>query len=389
MTEDGNLWEVAVDAITGDVLAKSNWTSHEKTPNPVNDGSSYRVFEFPKQDPNDGPRTLITNPADSLASPFGWHDTNGVAGPEFTITQGNNAHAYSDRDNDNQPDLNSSPSGAAALGFDFAADYLDDQPQSYMDSTVTNLFYWCNMVHDLTYQYGFNEQAGNFQVNNYGRGGAGGDDVMCEAQDGSGTNNANFSTPADGRRPAADADVPVARPAVRHAERADGRRAARRPARTVATTRASRPHRPRPGSTARSMLVNDGTGTSTDGCQPFTVPGGRDRARRQHGDHHQPAVQPVRPRDQRPERGREGLVIAHNTAAEQPILNGAMSPPITIPVISIARDAGVAIKAGLPATGKVHRNVDRPVMRDASFRSETIFHEYGHGVSLRLTGGPR
>ena len=82
-------------------------------------------------------------------------------------------------------------------------------------------------------------------------------------------------------------------------------------------------------------------------------------------------------------------MIAHNTAAEQPILNGSMSPPITIPVISIARDAGVAIKAGLPATGKVHRNVDRPVMRDASFRSETIFHEYGHGVSLRLTGGPQ
>ena len=33
------------------------------------------------------------------------------------------------------------------------------------------------MVHDLSYQYGFNEQAGNFQVNNYGKGGAGGDDV--------------------------------------------------------------------------------------------------------------------------------------------------------------------------------------------------------------------
>ena len=82
-------------------------------------------------------------------------------------------------------------------------------------------------------------------------------------------------------------------------------------------------------------------------------------------------------------------MIAHNTAAEQPILNGSMSPPITIPVIAIARDAGIAIKAGLPATGKVHRNVDRPVMRDASFRSETIFHEYGHGVSLRLTGGPQ
>ena len=108
--EDGHLWEATVDAANGDVLSKSDWTSYEsKTPNPVNDGSSYRVFEFPKQDPNDGERTVVTNPADAFASPFGWHDTNGVAGPEFTTTQGNNAYAYSDRDNDNNPDPNSAP----------------------------------------------------------------------------------------------------------------------------------------------------------------------------------------------------------------------------------------------------------------------------------------
>ena len=100
----------------------------------------------------------MTNPADAFASPFGWHDTNGAAGPEFTTTQGNNAHAYSDRDNDNNPDPGSSPSGGPTLQFDFIADYFADQPQSYTDSTVTNLFYWCNMVHDLSYQYGFNER---------------------------------------------------------------------------------------------------------------------------------------------------------------------------------------------------------------------------------------
>ena len=67
---------------------------------------------------------------------------------------------------------------------------------------VTNLFYGCNTFHDIYYRYGFDEASGNFQVSNYGRGGVGGDDVRCEAQDGSGTNNANFSTPAnDGGRP--------------------------------------------------------------------------------------------------------------------------------------------------------------------------------------------
>ena len=66
---------------------------------------------------------------------------------------------------------------------------------------MTNLFYWNNVIHDVQYRYGFDEAAGNFQVNNYGRGGVGNDSVQAEAQDGSGTNNANFATPPDGSRP--------------------------------------------------------------------------------------------------------------------------------------------------------------------------------------------
>ncbi|MBK7226958.1 MAG: M36 family metallopeptidase [Saprospiraceae bacterium] len=66
---------------------------------------------------------------------------------------------------------------------------------------MTNLFYWNNLIHDVTYNHGFTEAAGNFQVNNYGRGGVGADDVRAEAQDGGGTCNANFGTPPDGSRP--------------------------------------------------------------------------------------------------------------------------------------------------------------------------------------------
>ena len=40
--------------------------------------------------------------------------------------------------------------------------------------------------------------SGNFQASNLGRGGAENDYVLADAQDGSGTNNANFATPADG-----------------------------------------------------------------------------------------------------------------------------------------------------------------------------------------------
>jgi hypothetical protein len=53
----------------------------------------------------------------------------------------------------------------------------------------------------LLLQPRFTETARNFQVNNFGRGGTGNDSVRAEAQDGSGTNNANFATPPDGSRP--------------------------------------------------------------------------------------------------------------------------------------------------------------------------------------------
>ena len=97
------------------------------------------------------------------------------------------------------PDAGSGPSGGAALNFDFPLN-LAQAPSTYRPAAVTNLFYWNNIIHDVQYQYGFDEAAGNFQINNYGRGGLGNDRVHAEAQDGGGTNNANFVTPPDGQR---------------------------------------------------------------------------------------------------------------------------------------------------------------------------------------------
>jgi len=56
---------------------------------------------------------------------------------------------------------------------------------------VTQLFYTSNMYHDLLYRLGFDELSGNFQQDNFGKGGLGGDAVICQAQDGSGTDNAS------------------------------------------------------------------------------------------------------------------------------------------------------------------------------------------------------
>lgn len=65
---------------------------------------------------------------------------------------------------------------------------------------VVQMFYVMNLHHDIMYNLGWTEQAFNMQNDNFGRGGAGGDRVRAEAQDSSGTNNANMLTPADGGR---------------------------------------------------------------------------------------------------------------------------------------------------------------------------------------------
>ena len=220
-------WMVSVDASTGRVLdvhdlvihdsaeATSAAVSHEDEaasetplvapPDPASDGARYRVYALPLESPNDGPRTLVQNPADTFSSPFGWHDTNGVAGAEATTTKGNNVHAYVDP----TPGGNQAPApalplmdadGGASLTFDHPLDF-SLPPAAWKDAAVTNLFYWNNIIQDVFYRYGFDEASGNFQTNQYGHSGTGNDSVQAEAQDGSGVNNANFATPADGSRP--------------------------------------------------------------------------------------------------------------------------------------------------------------------------------------------
>src|ERR687891_132615 len=144
VSED-HLWNATVDAATGELLARDDWVDHDTvaglssalarpsilaqaspgitTPNPVADGSSYRVFQLPKESPNDGDRTLVADPADATASPFGWHDTDGDIDPDFTVTRGNNAHAYTDHNASNDLDESTpavivDPPSAAAGQYD-------------------------------------------------------------------------------------------------------------------------------------------------------------------------------------------------------------------------------------------------------------------------------
>jgi len=212
-TPDGQVhltWSLMIQTTDGkhwyDLHIGSNDGSVVSTHDFADVHADYNVYAIPLESPNHGGRSIETNPdiitpsPATVPSPFGWHDTNGVAGAEFTITRGNNANAYADTNNDNLPDAGSQPDGGPGLVFNFPIN-LANAPSTYQAASVTNLFYMTNILHDVHYLYGFNEAARNFQVNNYGRGGVGNDAVNAEAQDGGGTNNANFATPPDGSAP--------------------------------------------------------------------------------------------------------------------------------------------------------------------------------------------
>ena len=171
-TPDGNHWyNASVDASSGSISSLVDYMNH----------ATYEVFALPGENPDETPRTIVTDPhiitptPAPLPSPFGWHDTNGIAGAEFTITTGNNVNAYADRDANNLPDAGSQPDGGAGLDFTGALVTFDPSqpPSSYTAAAVVNLFYWTNVIHDVHYLYGFDGAARNFQVNNYGRGGLG------------------------------------------------------------------------------------------------------------------------------------------------------------------------------------------------------------------------
>ena len=70
----------------------------------------------------------------------------------------------------------------------------------FQKGAITQLFYITNRYHDEMYRLGFTEAARNFQNSNFGRGGLGNDRISAQAQDCSGVNNANFSSPPDGAR---------------------------------------------------------------------------------------------------------------------------------------------------------------------------------------------
>lgn len=407
-------WNVQVDAATGGIISQDNWTVEEKASDDTDCAghlapvaaaavprsamaaaylpastttASYVVLPYPHLSPSHAALQTETDPwlkagAGNNAITHGWH-YDGTT--DYALTRGNNVSAYDDAARRNAPG-NYAPSTTtgSTLTFNYTPDFTQ-APSVVLNrnAAVTNLFYWNNIVHDLLYQYGFTEVAGNFQNSNLGRGGREGDYVRAEAQDGNGTNNANFSTPGDGSSGrmqmflwnAPSPPVQVTAPAA-----IAGSYTAREGNISTANKLAS------VGPVAGQVVQYEDAGTSpatSTGCATHSGPSltGKIALLSRSGG----CSVPVRVRNAQ-QAGAIGVIVVNNVAGAPVTMTGTDNT-ITIPAVMVSQADGALIAAQL-ANG-VQVTLPKPgPMLDGDFDSGIVVHEFGHGVSNRLTGGP-
>jgi hypothetical protein len=383
--------DLRIDAETGAVIGESHWAAHAGVGPAV--GTRYRVFAAPLESP-DHPGALATlevNPHHPDASPRGWHDTRSSgSGFEFTDTRGNNVIAQADLNSTNTSTNRPSgvvPGNPDLLVFDYPLDEsVAPTTTGNVAAAVTNLFYWNNHLHDVLWVYGFNEPAGNFQQNNFGRGGLGNDAVRADALDGAlnnppNANNANFSTPPDGSAARMQMYMWLAPNLVLRVDA---------PFQTTSIAQAGNFGGSVPGGGIQAAIVpvDDGTGaTGIEGCNTLVnasqVAGNIALIKRGNCEFGRKALRAQ-------QAGAVAAVIFNNqgdaTVAMGP---GADGGQVTIPAVSIGQSAGEAIVAAEGAVeGALIASAGTIPNRDSDFDAGIIAHEYGHGLSIRLTGGP-
>jgi extracellular elastinolytic metalloproteinase len=410
----GNLdkWSTRVDAVVGDVLNEYNWTVYCKVDgsafrhqeddcqehghfetkqnfNPVITGALYNVWPSPSESPNHGSRTLMSDPFDPIASPFGWHDTDGAAGAEYTITRGNNVWAYQNRDNIGTSS-GDEPDGGPDLHFDFP--YQSDwEPEEYVDAAVVNLFYWTNFMHDFSYRMGFTEVNGNFQHNTYGNGGLGNDAIRARAQAGANTgnvNNANYVHETDGVSPSINMYVwnsAKSLQVLEPASVADGYDVVL----PVAGEWGAGAYLTTTPVIGPAVFVEDAVPSTTDGCDAYTNAAAIqdkvaliDRGTCQFG------LKAKRAQDA----GAIAVIICNiaGGTALGGMSAGTDGGQVNIPTVLISVEDCTKIRQFAGTSLVISLGIPNvvPAALDGDLDNGIIAHEYGHGISIRMTGGP-
>lgn len=423
-------WDIKIDAVSGQILDKKDLTiscqfgdknhqdhdykkhfnfqlnaSKNSAALAVPSPGTYRVIPFNYESPNHSPFELITTTGNALASPNGWHDANTIGGTtaslRFTYSRGNNVLAQEDADGNNGTGIRAD--GGASLTFDFPYGGQTLLPTAYTSAATTNLFYMNNIMHDIWYQYGFDEANGNYQQNNLGRGGvtsATGDYVQADSQDGysqttATLNNANFTPTNDGVRPriqmflwnlgapptdyiTVNAPSPIAGPYAATTNVFEG------------TDRIPVPTAPN-GIVSDLVLYNNNPTPPGyhSACQAPTNPfelSGKIALIKRGGCFFNLKVKNAQ------DAGALAVIVMDSIDNNPTRLSMSSTGllGITIPAVFVTKEIGDSFLAEM-ANGPLSVKLEVPdnlyLYADGDFDNVIIGHEYGHGISNRLVGG--
>ncbi|QQR47858.1 myxosortase-dependent M36 family metallopeptidase MepA [Myxococcus xanthus] len=390
---DSDYFAYVISATDGQLLMRNNLTAHAEF--------SYRVFSdtTPPYTPHDGPigsggTPHPTGNPDGYQSPYVPANLITLESLPFsrndpwlpdgaTETTGNNVDAYADitePDYFNPGDLRASVTAPGV--FDRTIDF-GIQPNAndeQIAAATTSLFFLNNWLHDWYYDAGFDEASGNAQHDNFGRGGVGGDRLHAQAQDHSGTDNANMRTPADGASPRMQMYL--------FAGPRNSRLTANAPAQVagdyqggVSSTFGPQTFEVTGDVVAALDAANTAGPSDRDGCTALT------NAAEVNGK-----IAII-------DRGTCGFVdkvtnaqnagaigvIIHDNVAGPTIDLGGDSTTITIPTLRVNLDDGNVLRSGLPALNvTLWRGPTAWI--DGTIDNAIVAHEWGHYISNRLIG---
>jgi len=368
------------------------------------DAYSYRVWADPTPPhvPHDGPQGFggtphLTGLPDGYQPPFvaphlitlqnsPFSQNDPWLPPGATALTGNNVRAYADiisPDGFNEGDVAASPTGPGM--FDHVYDVTAEPGTAAQRmASSTQLFFVNNFLHDWFYDVGFDEAAGNSQTDNYGRGGLGNDVLLVEAQDWTGTNNANIEVPADGASPRMQMYV--------FAPRGLKKLIGNAPASLARDYTVALPgFGPKNYKlTGDLILADDGSTTNSrfNACEtPFVNAAqvaGKIVLVEDSGCNHDKKAKNAQ------DNGAVGIIVMALYSPSPPgwILTGADAASVTIPGMSVGNTDGNAFKSALAAGTPVNLTLLREelVHRDGTLDNTIVAHEWAHYMSARLVG---
>jgi MYXO-CTERM domain-containing protein len=378
----------------GEVLFQNNLTANDAafsyrayvdatTKIPFDGPQGNNVAPYPSAKPSGfkppfGPGQLVTLQNYPFSKNDPWLPANA------TTTSGNNVDAYADLkapDGYFSADTDLRPTTTSASTFDRVYDTTlsPGATPTSIQAATTHLFYITNFLHDWYYDFGFDEKSGNHQFDNFGRGGIGKDQLHAEAQDYSGRNNADATTPPDGESPRIQMFIFSGTSAASLVVTAPASIAGTKPVGIAGFGKDAF------DLTGQVALAVDGEGADpNDGCEALTA-----SVTGKIVFVHRGLCSFIQKAQNIQNAGGTGVIIANVASSADPTtppFMGGTSTAITLPILSLNVADGQALEAAIGSSPTVTMKRSLQADLDGSLDTGVVAHEWGHVLSNRLIG---